>query len=132
MEIVMKQLSCKSVKADHNLKKVSYVLESNKVTFANGISGRLIRDLLFKNKKQTKGYIYVDPQGYKRDIGYLGNNFKKEIQSNTFEEEVNISGSVSPITAGGHVSTTGRRMISNIGSEDDTGVWTWAWLLTNV
>ena len=86
----MKQLSCKSVKADHNLKKVSYVLESNKVTFANGISGRLIRDLLFKNKKQTKGYIYVDPQGYKRDIGYLGNNFKKEIQSNTFEEEVNI------------------------------------------
>lgn len=45
------------------------------------------------------------------------------------EEEVNVAGSVSPTTTGGHVSTTGRRMISNIGSEDDAGVW-WQWLST--
>jgi hypothetical protein len=39
------------------------------------------------------------------------------------EEEVNVAGSTNPITTGGHVSTTGRRHLSNIGSEDDVGVW---------
>lgn len=45
------------------------------------------------------------------------------------EEEVNITGSANPTTTGGHISTTGRRIISNIGSEDDAGVW-WQWLAT--
>ncbi len=43
------------------------------------------------------------------------------------EEEVNIAGSTNPTTVGGHISTTGRRMISNIGLEDMSGVW-WTWL----
>jgi len=43
-------------------------------------------------------------------------------------EETNITGSTSPVTAGGHSDTAGRRMISNIGCEDCCGVM-WQWLL---
>mgnify|MGYP001488079011 CR=1 FL=1 len=43
------------------------------------------------------------------------------------EEGVNIQNSADPNTTGGHVSTTGRRMISDIGCEDCTGVL-WQWL----
>ncbi len=42
-------------------------------------------------------------------------------------EETNIVGSADPVTTGGHVDTAGRRMISNIGCEDCTGVM-WQWL----
>ncbi|MDO9465246.1 MAG: hypothetical protein Q7J67_08125, partial [bacterium] len=42
-------------------------------------------------------------------------------------EETNITGSVDPVTTGGHVDTAARRMISNIGCEDCCGVM-WQWL----
>ncbi len=38
----------------------------------------------------------------------------------------NISGSANPVTAGGHIDTAGRRMISSIGVEDACGAW-WQW-----
>ena len=44
-------------------------------------------------------------------------------------EETNITGSVDPITTGGHVDTAARRMISNIGCEDMVGVM-YQWLQT--
>jgi hypothetical protein len=37
-------------------------------------------------------------------------------------EETNVSGSVDPVTTGGHSDTASRRMISNIGCEDCCGV----------
>lgn len=41
-------------------------------------------------------------------------------------QETNISGSADPGTTGGHEDTAGRRIISNIGCEDMTGVlWQW-------
>ena len=42
-------------------------------------------------------------------------------------EETNIFGSANPTTVGGHVDTNSRRIISNIGLEDMSGVW-WTWL----
>ena len=42
-------------------------------------------------------------------------------------EETNIYGSANPTTVGGHVDTNSRRIISNIGLEDMSGVW-WTWL----
>lgn len=42
-------------------------------------------------------------------------------------EETNIYGSANPITVGGHVDTASRRIVSNIGLEDMSGVW-WVWL----
>jgi len=42
-------------------------------------------------------------------------------------EKTNIQGSADPNTAGGHVDTAGRRMISNIGCEDCCGAM-WQWL----
>ena len=43
-------------------------------------------------------------------------------------EETNITGSSDPVTTTGHVDTAARRMISNIGCEDMTGVMS-QWLL---
>ena len=42
-------------------------------------------------------------------------------------EETNIYGGENPTTVGGHVDTNSRRIISNIGLEDMSGVW-WTWL----
>ncbi len=42
-------------------------------------------------------------------------------------EETNIFGSANPTTVGGHVDTASRRIVSNIGLEDMSGVW-WTWL----
>jgi len=42
-------------------------------------------------------------------------------------EETNIFDSANPTTVGGHVDTNSRRIISNIGLEDMSGVW-WTWL----
>jgi hypothetical protein len=77
--------------------------------------------------------VSYDWNQFVADFGLIGcrmmTDGEFQVLCTGIEEEVNISGSVSPITAGGHVSTTGRRMISNIGSEDDAGVW-WQWLST--
>ena len=77
--------------------------------------------------------VNYDWNQFVADFGLIGcrmmTDEEFQVLCTGIEEEVNISGSVSPITAGGHVSTTGRRMISNIGSEDDVGVW-WQWLST--
>lgn len=47
--------------------------------------------------------------------------------ANGSPEGTNITGSADPVTTGGHVDTAGRRIISNIGCEDCTGVM-WHWL----
>jgi hypothetical protein len=44
-------------------------------------------------------------------------------------EETNITGSADPVTTGGHVDTSSRRMVSNIGVEDCAGAL-WQWLRT--
>ena len=72
-----------------------------------------------------------DWNAFVSDFGLIGcrmmRDYEFQVLATGVEEEVNITGSVNPTTAGGHISTTGRRMISNIGSEDDAGVW-WQWL----
>ena len=42
-------------------------------------------------------------------------------------EKTNIYGGENPPTVGGHVDTNSRRIVSNIGLEDMSGVW-WTWL----
>lgn len=42
-------------------------------------------------------------------------------------QETNITGSAQPLTTGGHIDTTNRRMLSNIGCEDGVGAY-WQWL----
>ncbi len=72
-----------------------------------------------------------DWNAFVSDFGLIGCRMMRDhefqVLATGIEEEVNITGSANPTTTGGHVSTTGRRMISNIGSEDDAGVW-WQWL----
>ena len=72
-----------------------------------------------------------DWNAFVSDFGLIGcrmmRDYEFQVLATGIEEEVNITGSANPTTTGGHISTTSRRMISNIGSEDDAGVW-WQWL----
>jgi hypothetical protein len=68
------------------------------------------------------------------DFGCKGcrmlDDYEFQLLCNGIEERVNIKGSSNVPNTGGHISTTDRRMISNIGSEDDSGVF-WQWLSTH-
>lgn len=57
----------------------------------------------------------------------LLNDAEFQIVAAGSNEQTNIAGSGDPVTAGGHIDTAGRRMISNIGCEDCCGAL-WQWL----
>lgn len=65
------------------------------------------------------------------DLGAVGKRLLSDLEfqlaASGGNEQTNIAGSSDPGTVGGHVDTAGRRMISNIGCEDMTGV-IWQWL----
>ncbi len=65
------------------------------------------------------------------DMGAVGKRLltdtEFQLAATGSNEKTNITGSVDPVTTGGHVDTAGRRMISNIGLEDACGVM-WQWL----
>lgn len=88
MELILKDLSVKSVKKDQVIKKVNYTFKDNCITYCYGISVKVLRDLLIQHKKQTSGYIMINDHGYVSDIGYLGNNPLKELKCKNFREEV--------------------------------------------
>lgn len=68
---------------------------------------------------------FVDDAGAVRKS--LLNDIEFQLIASGSNEETNIQGSSDPGTAGGHVDTAGRRMISNIGCEDCCGVM-YQWL----
>ena len=80
MEIIMKNLSVRSLKDYQKLNHVDYVFKDSAITFCNGLSGALIKDLLFKKKNPLNGYLLVNECGHVSDIGYLGNEVLKEFE----------------------------------------------------
>jgi hypothetical protein len=65
------------------------------------------------------------------DLAAVGKRFlldhEFQIAARLSNEQTNIAGSADPVTAGGHVDTAGRRMISYGGGEDFCGAM-WQWL----
>jgi hypothetical protein len=59
------------------------------------------------------------------DLGAVGDNLPDDrgfqLAAAGSNEQTNITGSADPVTAGGHLDTSGRRMVSNIGLEDCCG-----------
>ena len=47
MELILKDLTVKSVKKDQIIKKTNYTFKDKNITFCFGISGKILRDLLF-------------------------------------------------------------------------------------
>jgi len=58
----------------------------------------------------------------------LLNDMEFQLAATGGNEKTNITGSADPVTTGGHVDTSNRRMISNIGCEDMAGAM-YQWLL---
>ena len=88
MEIVLKDLCCKSSKVDKRINNVSYVFKESSINFCGGLSGKLLKDLLFLEKKQSSGYIVVNKKGTIRDIGYVGNNPLKSFKTKVVRDEM--------------------------------------------
>lgn len=65
------------------------------------------------------------------DLGAVGlrlpTDAEFQIASDGSNQQTNIAGSADPVTTGGHVDTSSRRMISSYGLEDCCGV-VWQWL----
>lgn len=88
MEIIMKNLSVRSLKDYQKLNHVDYVFKDSAITFCNGLSGALIKDLLFKKKNPLNGYLLVNECGHASDIGYLGNEVLKEFEMKNALDEM--------------------------------------------
>lgn len=88
MELIMKDLSVRSLKDYQRLNRVDYTFKSGQMTFCYGISGALFRDLLFNKKKPLNGYLVVSEVGKISDIAYLGNDVDKEFYKYTVKEEL--------------------------------------------
>lgn len=84
----------------------------------------------------VNGAVITDSRDWMTFVDDLAAVGKRPLRDHEFQiiaagsnEQTNITGSADPNTTGGHVDTTGRRMISNIGCEDCCGAM-WQWLQT--
>ena len=74
MEIILENLKYESSKIDENLNNVNYTFK-NSITFCSGLSGKIIKELLFQEKKSNGGYVYLSEKGHKYDIAYLSDEY---------------------------------------------------------
>ncbi len=83
MEIILDDVYVESKVREENLNNISYTFK-NSITFVNGISLKLIKELLFLEKEYL-GNVYLSSRSNKKDIAYLNNSpvFKKD---NLYEE----------------------------------------------
>ena len=79
MELILNEVSYKSKKQECLLNNISYTFKDG-ITFVNGLSGLLIKELLFQEVKASCGYVCLDSDGKIYDIAYLSNetSFTKE------------------------------------------------------
>ena len=88
MEIILDDVYVESKVREENLNNISYTF-NNSITFVNGVSLKLIKDLLFLEREYL-GNVYLSSKGNKKDIAYLSNNnsFKKD---NLYDELVYLN-----------------------------------------
>ena len=78
MEVILDNVYFESKVKEENINNISYTFK-NSITFVNGVSLNLIKDLLFLEKEYL-GNIYLSSRANKKDIAYLSNcpSFKKD------------------------------------------------------
>ena len=84
MEIILDNVSYSSNHLEEQLNNVNYIFKES-ITFVNGISAKLLYDLLFSNKKCKSGYVALNKTGKYYDVVYLSNNISFN-KSNIYEE----------------------------------------------
>ena len=75
MEIILENVTNKSLNIEEVLNNVNYVFE-NSITFVNGLSANILYDLLFQKKKPIKGYVGLNKKGYYKDVIFIHNENK--------------------------------------------------------
>jgi energy-coupling factor transporter ATP-binding protein EcfA2 len=83
MEIILNNVYYESKVREENINNITYTFK-NSITFVNGISLKLIKELLFLEKEYL-GNVYLSSRANKKDVAYLNNSpvFKKD---NLYEE----------------------------------------------
>lgn len=89
MEIILDKVKYSSKKIDENINNVTYTFK-NSITFVDGISGQLIRDLLYQEKLPKKGIVALNKKGKKYDISYLSKDYVF-YKNNIYEEIVYLN-----------------------------------------
>ena len=79
MEIILDNVSYDVKVMDEKLLNVSYTFSSG-ITFCSGLSGKVIKELLFQEKKISAGYVMVSGKAKVYDVCYVGDevSFSKE------------------------------------------------------
>ena len=85
MEIILDNLNYESKKEEENLNNITYTF-NNSITFVNGLSSKLLVDLLFLEKESKSGIIALDKTGKKYDITYINN--ESDFNKNNIYEEI--------------------------------------------
>jgi len=85
MELIFNEVNYKSNSQECLLNNITYTFK-NGVTFVNGLSGLLIKKLLFQELKLKSGYVCLDSDGKVYDVSYLSNNVSFE--KNNLKEEI--------------------------------------------
>jgi energy-coupling factor transporter ATP-binding protein EcfA2 len=87
MELILNNLSCKTIKTNKNLNNVTYTFK-NGITFCSGLSGKLLKELLFNERKLDNGVIMVSEFATKRDLGLLSWNNYNDFNKNNLVDEM--------------------------------------------
>src|SRR5574344_1163362 len=86
MELILDNVSLKTDKCNKNLNNINYTFKSG-ITFCNGLSGKVLKELLFQERSLDNGVIMVSEDATRKDVGIVGwstyNDFNK---SNLIDE----------------------------------------------
>lgn len=89
MELMLDNVTYKSLKTDKNLLHVSYVFKEV-LTFVNGLSGILLKELLFQEHPCESGFVMVNEHATKKDIGYVGSVELNKFSTDNVNDEMTL------------------------------------------
>lgn len=87
MELILKDVSLKTEKINKNLINANYTFKEG-ITFCNGLSGKILKELLFQERKIDNGIVMVSEYATKKDIGVVGWSTDIDFNKNNLTDEI--------------------------------------------
>ena len=87
MELILKDVYLKTDKVNKNLINVNYSFKEG-ITFCNGLSGKVLKELLFQERKIDNGIVMVSEMATKKDVGVVGWNTANDFNKSNLADEV--------------------------------------------
>lgn len=88
MELILNNVSLKTDKNSKNLININYTFKDG-ITFCNGLSGKVLKELLFQERALDNGVIMVSEDATKKDVGIVGWSTFNDFNKSNIMEEVN-------------------------------------------